>query len=250
MTPEQSYAILRLQPGADLEQVKSSYRRLAFRYHPDLNPEDKNSSRKFQELNEAFVFLRNHLENPQHAGETYRTPPKGKDRPKAERSPGEGPQGRTRRAQFFFRKEEVLKDILKDPFARQVFEDIYSEIRRSRPGAGPRKRSAAVTREKHLHLDLGKRRIHLDMSQGITAGIKTWLIRQMDDEQVVYLPQVKLLPGTSIRIQVKHRWAGPAKTVDLTIPTDYVPGRPIRLQGLGKRIGTWRGDLYIRLLPK
>ncbi|MFP4315165.1 MAG: molecular chaperone DnaJ, partial [Desulfovibrionales bacterium] len=37
---------------------------------------------------------------------------------------------------------------------------------------------------------------------------------------------------------------------DLTIPTDYVPGRPIRLQGLGKRIGPWRGDLYIRLLPK
>ena len=30
---------------------------------------------------------------------------------------------------FEFRQEEVLQDILRDPFARKVFEDIYNQVR-------------------------------------------------------------------------------------------------------------------------
>ena len=38
--------------------------------------------------------------------------------------------------------------------------------------------------------------------------------------------------------------------VEFTLPEDFVVGRPVRLKGLGNRIGPWRGDLYIRLYAK
>ena len=28
---------------------------------------------------------------------------------------------------------------------------------------------------------------------------------------------------------------------------DFIPGKPVRLRGLGKRVGPWQGDLYLKL---
>jgi molecular chaperone DnaJ len=242
MKLDQGYSILGLVPGEGLEKVKSAYRHLAFQYHPDLNPDDPRSARKFQQLNEAFVLVRGHLESQAsfRVTEPPRTPPSPSRDQAAFRD--------ARKRSFYFRKEEVLKDVLKDPFARKVFEDIYREIRRT--NAQPTGPAHAVTRERTLQVDLGKRRIRIDLSQGLWKTAKGWLRKQMDDEQVVYLPRMKLLPGTRVSIRVKHRWSGPAKSLELTIPADYVPGRPIRLKGLGRRIGPWKGDLYIRLLAR
>ena len=37
---------------------------------------------------------------------------------------------------FYYRQEEVLNDILKDPFARQVFEDIYRQTQKKADAGG------------------------------------------------------------------------------------------------------------------
>ena len=34
------------------------------------------------------------------------------------------------------------------------------------------------------------------------------------------------------------------------LPHDFIPGKPVRLRGLGKRIGPWQGDLYLTLTPQ
>jgi DnaJ-class molecular chaperone len=51
------YEVLNLSPSASEGQIKSSYRRLAKRYHPDLNPHDPKATDKFRELQNAYDVL-------------------------------------------------------------------------------------------------------------------------------------------------------------------------------------------------
>ncbi len=51
------YKILGLNKDAKEEDIKKAYRKLARKHHPDLNPNDKEAHRKFQEINEANEVL-------------------------------------------------------------------------------------------------------------------------------------------------------------------------------------------------
>lgn len=53
------YKILGVSKDASLEDIKKSYRKLARQHHPDLNPDNKNAVKKFQEINEAHEVLSN-----------------------------------------------------------------------------------------------------------------------------------------------------------------------------------------------
>ncbi|MCX6271167.1 MAG: J domain-containing protein [Bacteroidetes bacterium] len=51
------YKILGIEKNASPEQVKKAYRKLARKYHPDINPSDKNANANFQQINEANEVL-------------------------------------------------------------------------------------------------------------------------------------------------------------------------------------------------
>lgn len=51
------YKILGLDKSASQEDIKKAYRKLARKLHPDLNPNDKEANKKFQQLNEANEVL-------------------------------------------------------------------------------------------------------------------------------------------------------------------------------------------------
>lgn len=51
------YQILGVQKSATEKDIKAAYRKLARKYHPDVNPNDKEAEKKFQELNEANEVL-------------------------------------------------------------------------------------------------------------------------------------------------------------------------------------------------
>ena len=51
------YKILGIDKSATEKDIKSAYRKLARKYHPDLNPNDKDANRKFQQINEANEVL-------------------------------------------------------------------------------------------------------------------------------------------------------------------------------------------------
>ena len=53
------YKVLGLTPGASDEEIKQAYRRLAKKYHPDLNPGDEEAARKMQEVNAAYDQIKN-----------------------------------------------------------------------------------------------------------------------------------------------------------------------------------------------
>ncbi|QHI38117.1 Curved DNA-binding protein [Kordia antarctica] len=56
------YKILGISKTASEKEIKTAYRKLARKYHPDLNPDNKESELKFKEINEANEVL-SHAEN-------------------------------------------------------------------------------------------------------------------------------------------------------------------------------------------
>ena len=56
---EDPYQILGVSPNASDEKIKQAYRKLAKKYHPDLNPGDPVAAQKMQQVNAAYEQIKN-----------------------------------------------------------------------------------------------------------------------------------------------------------------------------------------------
>ena len=59
MAKRDYYEVLGVNKSASADQIKSAYRKLAVKYHPDKNPDDKTAEEKFKEASEAYHVLSN-----------------------------------------------------------------------------------------------------------------------------------------------------------------------------------------------
>ncbi len=281
MNIRESQRILQVPSGASLDEVKAAFRRLAFKLHPDLNPSPQ-AAEQFRELNEAYILLTRTIQDDStgfagRAAQPGEDPPDAKARKaqagkayaKGAAQSGQSQAGSKAKGfdasfagrNFHFREEEVLRDLLSDPFARQVFEDIYSQLKQGRPdqarptrpmpGFTPRTTNAEPLPPKRRKLEItwGDKSLGLDLSKGLVGGLKSWMRSQLDDEQTVSYPAHALGPGKQLRLTITSRFGDP-KTVEITLPADFVVGRPVRLKGLGRKLGPFTGDLFLRVLAK
>lgn len=142
------------------------------------------------------------------------------------------------------KRETLLRDLLEDPFARRVYEDIYSEIqqRKNAPADPPK--------PKKLSMEWGNKNFQLDLTDGLGGAIKDWMRGQIDEEQELYFPASSLFPGARVRLQIRQGFSRKPRTLEVTLPQDFVVGKPVRLKGMGKKIGRWQGDLYLTFRVK
>lgn len=69
------YRLLELAPNAGVEDIKASYRRLARRYHPDVNPDNREQAHgKFIQVTEAYKFLLERASKRQPHSQSSRQP--------------------------------------------------------------------------------------------------------------------------------------------------------------------------------
>ncbi|MCR5815129.1 MAG: DnaJ domain-containing protein [Desulfovibrio sp.] len=280
---KECYAVLNLAKDANLEDVKHAYRVRAFELHPDLHPDDPLAGKRFQQLNEAYVALSGLLKAQGQQEEDEKT--EGKADAKAEEtsqaqseSQAEEPrqaasqaqQKRREQADRAYAEQDVLRDLLNDPFARRVFEDIYRELNRQQAGKKTEdpqpseqkppnqpkneqpKPQARKKEPERTQTSLHKDNIAWDTpkwekQKGVGGFVKNWFKRQIDEEIHLSLPAQTLLPGRKVRLQIRHGLSSDVHTIEVTLPKDFAIGKPVRLRGLGKHVGPWQGDLYLIL---
>ncbi|NJL89637.1 MAG: DnaJ domain-containing protein [Coleofasciculaceae cyanobacterium SM2_1_6] len=87
MNQAECYGLLELKEGASIAEIKSSYRRLARKYHPDVNPGDAQAQAKFIAITEAYQFLLEAIKNQDvHQASSTQTAPKTSPKTSSESS--------------------------------------------------------------------------------------------------------------------------------------------------------------------
>ena len=262
------YQVLGVEPTAGDAELKTAYRRMARKYHPDVSKE-VGAEDKFKGVNEAYEALRDPQKRKTYdqlrsqgyrPGEEFRPPPDfGRG--------GPGAQG--------YDFEEVFGN---DGSGGAGFSDFFEGLfgRRAQGAPGPRgPRPAGDTRAKvsvplqavhdggHVRLGLNGRQLDVRVPKGVRPGQVIRLSGQGDGGGNLLLeieyaahPQfevdgrnvIHVLPVTPWQAALGATVSVPTLggAVDLKIPADSDAGRKLRLRGRGLP-GTPAGDQIVEL---
>ena len=236
------YDVLGVKRGASDNEIKQAYRKLARKFHPDLNPGDKAAEEKFKELQEAYDVL----SDPENRklydqyGENWRAVKAGAGAPPPGR---EGAQRSARRAGpgaggFDFGDFDFGSFRSEGAGGFDIFEEMFGGAGR---GRGRRSgRGADVEAELELSLEEahrgGRRTLEMQVAEPCPTCGGTGLKDGKPCETCRGSGQV-LRP----------------KTIEVNIPSGVRDGSTIRLAGQGGTgsNGSEPGDLYlhVRLRP-
>lgn len=201
------YSILGVSKSASADEIKSAYRKLAKKLHPDVNPGKKDVEQKFKEVTAAYDLLSDKDKRARYdRGEI--------DAQGQERGFGGGGYGRGdpfRGAYRQSRNHSSAQD--GDPFAQfgdaESMEDIFAEFlgggRKNRRGGASKQRGSDVV----YHLNV---------------------------------PFIDATRGGTQRVNLSN-----GKTIDVMIPPGSEEGHKLRLKGLGQEAPGGNGDGIIEI---
>lgn len=118
MNLAECYRILGLESGASFDAIKAAYRRLARRYHPDVNPGNQQAKDKFIELTEAYRQLLSAV------GSATSTPASHPSSSAEKSTQAPGATGKTR----ITRKQPPLQFTNLSPLEQQLKANSYQQL--------------------------------------------------------------------------------------------------------------------------
>jgi DnaJ-class molecular chaperone len=277
MNGKDYYKILGVARTASAKEIKQAYRRLARKYHPDVNPGDKTAEAKFKDISEAYEVLSDKEKRAQydqfgHLGDVWR---------RAAHGPGEPPGGVTWQTVDFGGGQQ--------PGFGDLFEMFF--------GAGPGRagaRAAAATKGEDLHQEVDitleeaaagtrrtviittpdgrPKRLDVKIPAGVRDGAKVRVagegapgIGGGPPGDVYIVPRIRPHPrykreGDDLHLELPVSFPEAALgaeievptlsgKVTMTVPPGSSSGRTLRLGGLGmpRLRGGGRGDLFVKL---
>ncbi len=219
------YSILGVDKNASREQIQKAFRKLARKYHPDVNPNDKTAEDKFKEINEANEVLSDPQKRKKYDAmvEDYQRYGRW-----SEAAPGAGEPyaGGGSQYQYYTLNEEDLNDLFggASPFS-SFFETYFGQGSSAGTGEYPHDaRAAGGSRHRARPAQDVESQIDVTLAEAYQGGSRIFELSEAD--------------GKTRRLEVK-------------IPPGVHEGSRIRIAAQGAHGPTGRGDLYliVHLLP-
>jgi len=220
------YATLGVTKASTEKEIKGAFRKLARKFHPDVNPGDKASESKFKEINEAYEVLGDPAKRKKYdeLGANWRAyeqaEAQGGANPFAGWNPNAGGGGRG--GGFRTMSQEEMEEMFGDS---NPFSDFFTTFF---GGGGPSAEGF-----------------------GGGAGARGSRGRRQragrDVEHELELTLEDAYQGATRRLALKHD--GHSRTVDVRIPAGVGDGSRVRVSGEGEHGigGAAAGDLYLRV---
>lgn len=225
MAKRDYYDILGVSKTASADEIKKAHRKLALKFHPDRNKDNKSAEEKFKEIQEAYDVLsddtkRANYDQFGHAG-VGAGGPNGANPYEAFRRAQGGAGGRTT-----WRPSPgvSVEDFDPSQFGAGAgdFGDIFEQLFGARGGAAPG-----------------------GFGRGGTRGrVRTEAPRGQDVEHGVTLTFEEAARGKTLPLQIS-RGPGHSETIEIKIPPGVKDGSRIRIKGRGEQTGGEPGDLFI-----
>jgi curved DNA-binding protein len=208
------YDILEVTPQASAEEIKRAFRRLARRYHPDMNPGDRVAEDKFKAINEAYEILSDDGRRSQY--DRFASAWKASNQRKPRRN------GENRGTDA-------------DPNAYQDFNRFVEDLlNRERSNTGTRidPKSPEAYRQRRTKTE------RVPNPQDAPTGRAPRFERKRDVEARLSLPLEKAFRGGRERIRLED-----GRSLEVEMPPGMLNGQKIRLRNQGIN----GGDLYLKI---
>ena len=265
------YSVLGVDKGAEQKDIRQAFRRLARKYHPDLNQDDADAEARFKEVNEAHEVLSD--PDSRRKYDAHGDQWKHADEIEAQR--------RAARSAYDFMGGGYRRGHSSEGDVFAGLEDILGDVGDSRGG-----RSGAVRSETSVTVSLEEayagttvnanytvrgrnRRFEVDIPPGVDNGST---VRVTPERGTEMLFRVSVSPNGSFRREGTDLYTDAdvpfeqcilggetqvrtldGRTIWVTIPTNSQNGQNIRLRGQGMpRLGSpdVKGDLYVTVRPQ
>jgi DnaJ-class molecular chaperone len=223
------YKILGVDRKADGKTIKSAYRRLARKYHPDV-AKTKDATERFKELSEAYEVL----SDPE---KRRRYDSLGPDWQRYTQAPPGGPPGGGFRVEYGADAGN-LGDF--SEFFRSIFGDLGAHARRGSRSGGIRFDEGFDRSPRGADVEAG---VEISLDEAFHGARKTFA---MDLEEPCAVCQgAGNVQGKPCAACGGGGWQRAQRQVDVKIPAGVKSGQRVRVSGEGTGAPGARGDLYL-----
>jgi curved DNA-binding protein len=215
------YELLGVKRDASADEIKQSFRQLARKYHPDLNPGDKSAEDKFKDISEAYEILSDRSKRSQY-----------------DKFAGFWRKNRTKVAPNNPPRDRADEDDFSDDF--NTFIDRLLGRKKEASYSGNESRSDTQTARTARNNERRSRNAGAsDRPDRNTFAEAPSPVRPKNLEAELTLPLDKAYLGGRERITIQED----GRSLEVDMPPGMIPGQKIRLRGQGIA----GGDLYLKI---